>query len=93
MTSFSIEAPAEANPLTNQSVYQTLQAAASSDQHQIQTGTKQLQNWETSPGFYSTLQVITPRNIFLDMGSNIRCSQCISTNHFQKKCVTFQSSN
>ena len=59
MASFSIEAPAEANPLTNRSVFHVLQAATSNSQPQIQSGTKQLQNWETHPGFYSTLQVIT----------------------------------
>ena len=56
MPSFAIEAPAEANPLNTQTLYQVLRSASSSDQQQVQTGTKQLQNWEKSPGFYSGLQ-------------------------------------
>lgn len=54
---FSIEAPGEANPLTSQTILKTLLAATSSDQHQIQTGTQQLQTWEKTSGYYSTLQV------------------------------------
>ena len=56
MPSFAIEAPGEANPLNTQTLFQVLVSASSSDPHQIQTGTKQLQNWEKSPGFYSGLQ-------------------------------------
>ena len=55
--SFSIEVPAETTPLTNQFLFQILQSAASNNPAQIQSGTKQLQHWETSPGFFSTLQV------------------------------------
>ena len=56
MPSFSIEAPGEANPLNTQTLYHALLSASSSDQQQVRTGTKQLQNWEKSPGFYSGLQ-------------------------------------
>ncbi|MDI1490101.1 MAG: hypothetical protein OHK93_001301, partial [Ramalina farinacea] len=56
MPSFSIEAPGEANPMTPDTVYRALLSAASNDQHQIQTGTQQLKNWETTPGFFSTVQ-------------------------------------
>lgn len=54
---FAIEVPGEANPLTPQLVYHALQAASSSQQLSIQTGTQQLQNWETQRGYYSLLQV------------------------------------
>ena len=53
---FAIEAPAEANPLTARTLLHVLQSASSSDRQQVQSGAKQLQNWERSPGFYSSLQ-------------------------------------
>lgn len=53
---FNIEVPAEANPLADQTLFHVLQSASSSDQQQVKTGTQQLQNWEKSPGFYSSLQ-------------------------------------
>ncbi|KAL9124942.1 MAG: hypothetical protein Q9217_005789 [Psora testacea] len=56
MVSFAIEVPAEANPLTNRNLYHVLRSAASNDQQQVQTGAKQLQNWEKESGFYSSLQ-------------------------------------
>ncbi|CAK3947954.1 Importin beta [Lecanosticta acicola] len=56
MPSFSIEVSGEANPLTEHLLVQTLQSASSSDPHQIQTGTKQLAQWERSPGYYRHLQ-------------------------------------
>lgn len=56
MPSFSIEAPGEANPLTEGLLVHSLTSAASSDPTQIQTGTKQLQQWEKSPGYYKHLQ-------------------------------------
>lgn len=56
MPSFSIEAPAASNPMTADNVYRALLSAASNNQHQIQTGTQQLNNWEKTPGFFSTLQ-------------------------------------
>lgn len=53
---FAIEVPAEANPLTDQTLFHVLQSASSNDQQQIKSGAQQLQNWEKSPGFYSSLQ-------------------------------------
>jgi hypothetical protein len=55
--SFNIEVPGEAAPLTPQQVYFALQSAGSSQQQSIQTGTKQLQTWETQKGYYTLLQV------------------------------------
>jgi hypothetical protein len=55
--SFAIEVPGEANPLTPQQVYNALESASSSQQLSIQTGTQQLQNWETLRGYYPLLQV------------------------------------
>lgn len=56
MPSFSIEVPGEANPLTENLLVHSLTSAASRDPGQIQTGTKQLQQWEKSPGYYKHLQ-------------------------------------
>lgn len=53
---FTIEVPAEANPLTDQNLFHVLQSASSNNQQQIKTGAQQLQNWEKSPGFYVFLQ-------------------------------------
>ena len=53
---FAIEVPAEANPLTHQTLFHVLQSASSNDQQQIKSGAQQLQNWEKFPGFYSSLQ-------------------------------------
>ena len=53
---FAIEVAAEANPLTDQTLFHVLQSASSNDRQQIKSGTQQLQNWEKSPGFYSSLQ-------------------------------------
>jgi len=58
MPSFSIEAPGEANPLTENTLLQTLQSASSNDPQQIQSGTKQLQQWEKASGFYRHLQSV-----------------------------------
>ena len=58
MPSFSIEASGEANPLTERALLQTLQSASSTSAQQIQSGTKQLQRWEKTPGFYSDLQSV-----------------------------------
>ncbi|WPH01658.1 importin-11 [Acrodontium crateriforme] len=55
-SSFAIEVPGEANPLTENLLIHTLRSASSSDSNQIQTGTKQLQQWEKSPGYYLHLQ-------------------------------------
>lgn len=56
MPSFAIEVPGEANPLSESTLIHTLQSASSSNPNQIQTGTKQLAQWEKSPGFYRHLQ-------------------------------------
>ena len=56
MASFAIEVPGEANPLTGNLLIHGLRAASSSDPQQIQTGTKQLQSWEKSQGYYVHLQ-------------------------------------
>lgn len=54
---FNIEVPGEAAPLTPQQVYLALQSAGSSQQHNIQSGSQQLQTWETHKGYYTLLQV------------------------------------
>lgn len=59
--SFAIEVPGEANPLSEGMLLHVLKAASSADPHQIQTGTKQLQEWEKSPSYYKHLQ-----SIFID---------------------------
>ena len=51
MPSFTMEAPAETQPLTDAQLVATLRSAASSSPQQIQTGTKQLQQWESAPGY------------------------------------------
>ena len=56
MPSFSIEVPGESNPLTEGLLVHSLTSAASSNPNQIQTGTKQLQQWEKTPGYYKHLQ-------------------------------------
>ena len=53
---FAIEVPGEANPLTENLLVHSLRSASSSNPHQIQTGTKQLQTWEKSKGYYVHLQ-------------------------------------
>jgi len=67
---FAIEAPAEANPLTIENLHHVLQSASSNDQHQVQTGAQQLQNWEKSPGFYSSLQTL---HIDYSLPVELRC--------------------
>ncbi|KAL8901876.1 MAG: hypothetical protein Q9207_004980 [Kuettlingeria erythrocarpa] len=56
--SFAIEVSGEVNPLSIETLYRTLTAAASSQPHQIKSGTLQLQHWEKQPGYYSCLQTI-----------------------------------
>jgi hypothetical protein len=56
-TEFSVEVPGEANPLTEGILFNVLRSASSADQTQVQTGTKQLQQWEKAQGFYPLLQV------------------------------------
>ncbi|KAF2817326.1 ARM repeat-containing protein [Mytilinidion resinicola] len=53
-----IEVPGEANPLTEGILFLVLKSAASNNPQQIQTGTKQLQTWETKRGFYPLLQTV-----------------------------------
>jgi hypothetical protein len=57
MNEFSVEVPGEANPLTEGILFNVLRSASSADQTQVQTGTKQLQHWEKTQGFYPLLQV------------------------------------
>ncbi|KAK2749690.1 hypothetical protein FQN57_005913 [Myotisia sp. PD_48] len=53
-----VEVAGEANPLTLQNIILVLTAAASSVPQQVQTGTKQLQNWEKREGYYPLLQEV-----------------------------------
>ena len=53
----AIELPGEAAPLTPEQVFLALQSATSHQQNFIQTGTQQLQTWESQPGYYRLLQV------------------------------------
>lgn len=55
---FSIEVSGEANPLTEGNLLHVLKSAASTSPQQIQTGTKQLQEWEKAPGYYTHLQSV-----------------------------------
>lgn len=54
---FAIEVSGEAAPLSPQQIFLALQSAGSSQQLSIQTGTQQLQTWETHRGYYPLLQV------------------------------------
>lgn len=58
---FAVEVPGEANPLSEGILLHVLKSASSSDPQQIQSGTKQLQQWEKSPGYYKHLQ-----SVFID---------------------------
>jgi hypothetical protein len=58
---FQVEVPGEANPLTEGILFHVLRSASSTDQTQVQSGTKQLQHWEKTQGFYPLLQ-----SVFLD---------------------------
>ena len=53
----TIEVSGETNPLSLQNVVNSLVLAASSNPQQVQTGTKQLQNWERLPTYHAFLQV------------------------------------
>ncbi|KAH6639557.1 armadillo-type protein [Boeremia exigua] len=55
---FGIEVPGEANPLTEGILFHVLRSASSSDPQQVQTGTKQLQQWEKARGYYPLLQTV-----------------------------------
>jgi hypothetical protein len=71
---FAIEVPGEAAPLTPQQVYLALQSAGSSQQLHIQTGTQQLQSWETQRGYYTLLQV--SHNVQTSRGNEVSDIQC-----------------
>ena len=60
----AIELPSAANPLAAETLFATLNAAASADQQQIQAAAQQLQTWESHDGFHSLLQVI---RLFIDL--------------------------
>lgn len=66
MAAFAVEVPGEAAPLSETAVESCLRAATSRHAHQIQSGTKQLQNWSTQAGYYSHLQVKRRLPIFRD---------------------------
>lgn len=56
--SFAIEVPGGANPLSIQDLCRALSAATTShDYAQRQAAEQQLSAWETTPGYYSSLQV------------------------------------
>lgn len=57
----AVEVAGEANPLTEGILFHVLRSASSTDPTQIQSGTKQLQAWQTAKGFYPLLQVRTYR--------------------------------
>lgn len=57
MQSFAVETRADENTLTDREVFFCLQQAVSSVQSEINIATKQLQEWEKSPGYFSILQV------------------------------------
>ncbi|KAF2013980.1 ARM repeat-containing protein [Aaosphaeria arxii CBS 175.79] len=54
----AIEVAGEANPLTEGILIHVLRSAASADPHQVQSGTKQLQQWEKARGYYPLLQSV-----------------------------------
>lgn len=60
----AIEVSGETNPLNLQNVVNSLVLAASSNPQQVQTGTKQLQNWERIPTYHAFLQ-----DVFLDQSA------------------------
>jgi hypothetical protein len=66
----TIELPGEANPLSHRHVVDALVLAASSTQQQVQTGTKQLENWERQPLYHAMLQVFSAR-----LHAKTRCIQ------------------
>jgi hypothetical protein len=54
----AIEVPGEANPLTEGILLHVLRSASSTDPTQIQTGAKQLQEWQKAPRYYPLLQTV-----------------------------------
>lgn len=75
---FRIEVAGEAAPLTPQQVYLALQSAGSSQQQSIQTGTQQLQTWETQRGYYTLLQVTKLPGQNLCLSFELTQTGCIS---------------
>lgn len=55
-SAFVVEVPGETTPLSENILIHVLKSASSSDPQQIQTGTKQLQQWEKSEHYYVHLQ-------------------------------------
>lgn len=72
----TIELPGEASPLTHRHVVDALVLAASSTQQQVQTGTKQLENWERQRLYHAMLQVCS-----VIIHANTRCIQANPWNH------------
>ncbi|KAH6657844.1 putative importin 11 [Truncatella angustata] len=56
--SFSIEVPGEANPLTLQGLFRTLQLAIAPDYAQRQSAGQQLSSWESHADYYPSLQLV-----------------------------------
>jgi hypothetical protein len=77
----AVEVPGEANPLTEGILFHVLRSASSNDPTQIQTGTKQLQEWEKVKGYYPLLQVRLRMSlhelVLIDLGRLLR--QIITT--------------
>lgn len=58
MSSFAIEVPGEATPLSQWELVKALTSASTSTDHaQRQSATQQLQAWEAHPDYYTGLQV------------------------------------
>ncbi|KAF3215372.1 hypothetical protein TWF191_009350 [Orbilia oligospora] len=76
-------------PLTPENLLQVLQAAASNDQSILQLASKQLQSWETTPGYWSLLQ-----DAYLDQSleKNVRWMSIITLKYgvdrFWRKAAT-----
>src|SRR4051812_32922890 len=87
----AIEVPGEANPLTEGILFHALRSASSSDPTQIQTGSKQLQQWEKTKGFYSLLQV--RRLSLITKLPLIQSSVSFSTKASRWRCATWPSSS
>ena len=67
----AVELPAAANPLSLQTLFSTLAAAASSDQQQVQSATQQLDNWETEPRYHHLLQVSRAIIVYLSLPDDL----------------------
>jgi hypothetical protein len=91
-TEFSVEVPGEANPLTEGILFNVLRSASSADQTQVQTGTKQLQQWEKAQGFYPLLQVGNVLSLLVEVRLKYN-SPSFLTGLFRWKCATSPSSS